>query len=389
MISGPCNASWCGWPARRGLDYMRSDTEFRLAVARATRPSASWSGDGEPYPLTTSSACPRRTHGTAASPTSTATILRRGRAGRRGATDAMARASPGPERRRPADPRGDTAGGAARWLIPSVWKEDAMKALLAPLACRIGDVEGNTARAIEAIRSRIRRSEIAVFPELYLLRLHLPRPRRARPRPAPADHGGSQRRRPDGDSGHDRLAERTSKASRSSAACIDDDGTLAASPQVPISSSPRAEAEFVEGEEQLIVELAGRRAAPLICFDIGVPGARAAGRARRRRPARDGVRDIDRSTSTMPSGRSPGRREPSPAPVRRSRRERRRARLRRRQQVDQLHRRDVLAEAGRDREELLIVSVADFGGFDPRRLPRGSCVLPGPSRVPREGARRR
>src|SRR5215204_4744105 len=31
------------------------------------------------------------------------------------------------------------------------------------------------------------------------------------------------------------------------------------------------EAGFVEGEEQLIVELAGRRVAPLICFDIEFP----------------------------------------------------------------------------------------------------------------------
>ena len=40
-----------------------------------------------------------------------------------------------------------------------------MKALLAQLACRIGDVEGNTARAIDAIRSHPA-VEIAVFPEL-------------------------------------------------------------------------------------------------------------------------------------------------------------------------------------------------------------------------------
>ena len=42
-----------------------------------------------------------------------------------------------------------------------------MKALLAQLACRIGDIEGNTARAIDAIRTHPEVS-IAVFPELYL-----------------------------------------------------------------------------------------------------------------------------------------------------------------------------------------------------------------------------
>jgi predicted amidohydrolase len=42
-----------------------------------------------------------------------------------------------------------------------------MKALLAQLNCRIGDIEGNAARAVEAIRSHPE-VDIAVFPELYL-----------------------------------------------------------------------------------------------------------------------------------------------------------------------------------------------------------------------------
>ena len=42
-----------------------------------------------------------------------------------------------------------------------------MKALLAQLGCRIGDVEGNTARAVDAIRS-YPDVDIAVFLELYL-----------------------------------------------------------------------------------------------------------------------------------------------------------------------------------------------------------------------------
>src|SRR5215471_2588367 len=42
-----------------------------------------------------------------------------------------------------------------------------MKALLAQLACRIGEVKGNVARAVDAIRS-YPEVDIVVFPELYL-----------------------------------------------------------------------------------------------------------------------------------------------------------------------------------------------------------------------------
>jgi predicted amidohydrolase len=42
-----------------------------------------------------------------------------------------------------------------------------MKALLAQLACRIGDVTGNMSRAVDAIRSHPG-VDFAVFPELYL-----------------------------------------------------------------------------------------------------------------------------------------------------------------------------------------------------------------------------
>src|SRR5215204_2537294 len=42
-----------------------------------------------------------------------------------------------------------------------------MKALLAQLACRIGDLTGNMSRAVDAIRSHPG-VDFAVFPELYL-----------------------------------------------------------------------------------------------------------------------------------------------------------------------------------------------------------------------------
>src|SRR2546428_11765121 len=42
-----------------------------------------------------------------------------------------------------------------------------MEALLAQMACRIGDVQGNVERAIDALRGHPQ-VDIAVFPELYL-----------------------------------------------------------------------------------------------------------------------------------------------------------------------------------------------------------------------------
>ena len=42
-----------------------------------------------------------------------------------------------------------------------------MKALLAQLACRIGDLEGNAERAVGALRAHPE-ADIAVFPELFL-----------------------------------------------------------------------------------------------------------------------------------------------------------------------------------------------------------------------------
>jgi predicted amidohydrolase len=241
-----------------------------------------------------------------------------------------------------------------------------MKALLAQLACRIGEVEGNTSRAIDAIRSNPD-VEIAVFPELYLC-------------------GYTYRnldelaRAPDSDEitaiaaaaaetetavviG---FAERMSKGVGNSAACIDSDGTLVGVYRKTHLFESEAEAGFVEGEEQLIVELAGRRVAPLVCFDIEFPepgrlvamaGAdllvtasanmdpfyvdHAVGSVARAHENRlphlyanlvgsgDGLTFVGASRSIAPTG-------------------------------------EILFEASRDQEELLVVPVAELGGFDPR-----------------------
>lgn len=241
-----------------------------------------------------------------------------------------------------------------------------MKALLAQLACRIGDVAGNTARAVEAIRSHPE-AEIAVFPELYL-------------------GGYTYRELGDVARAADSaelseianaaaevetavvigFAERMSKGVANSVACFDTDGSIAGVYRKTHLFESEAEAGFVEGEELLIVELAGRRVAPLICFDIEFPepgrqvalaGAEllvtasanmdpfyidhAVGSVARAHENRlphlyanlvgsgEGLVFVGASRSIAPTG-------------------------------------EILVEASRDQEELVVVPVAELGGFDPR-----------------------
>ena len=146
-----------------------------------------------------------------------------------------------------------------------------MKALLAQLACRIGDVKGNTSRAVDAIRSHPE-ADIAVFPELYLtgytyrdldelaVDVDAPELRAIAAAAAEAETAVVLG-----------FAERMEKGVGNSAVCIDTDGSVAGVYRKTHLFVSEAEAGFVEGEEQLIVELAGRRVAPLICFDIEFP----------------------------------------------------------------------------------------------------------------------
>jgi predicted amidohydrolase len=241
-----------------------------------------------------------------------------------------------------------------------------VKALLAQLECRIGDVEGNTARAVDAVRSHPE-VDIAVFPELYLSGYtyrdldRLARdPNSAEIREIAAAAADAETAVVVG------FAERTSKGVANSAACIDADGSLQGVYRKTHLFPGEAEAGFVEGDELLIVELAGRRAAPLICFDIEFPepgrqvalaGAEllvtasanmdpfyldhAVGTVARAHENRlphlytnlvgsgDGLVFVGASRSIAPTG-------------------------------------EVLVEASRDREELLVVPVAEPGGVDPR-----------------------
>jgi (R)-amidase len=241
-----------------------------------------------------------------------------------------------------------------------------MRALLAQLACRIGDVEGNTARAVEAIGSHPE-VDIAVFPELYLSGYTYRDLDEVARSPDSAELGEIAAAAAEAETAVViGFAERTPNGVANSAACIDNDGSLAGVYRKTYLFQSEAEAGFVQGEELLVVELAGRRAAPLICFDIEFPepgrqvalaGAdllvtasanmepfyidHAVGAVARAHENRlphlyanlvgsgDGLVFVGGSRSVAPTG-------------------------------------EVLAEASRDQEELLVVPVAELGGFDPR-----------------------
>jgi predicted amidohydrolase len=242
-----------------------------------------------------------------------------------------------------------------------------MQALLAQLSNRIGDVEGNTARAVDALRSHPD-VDIAVFPELFLSGYtyrdldELARTvdsAELREIAATANEVGT--------AVVIGFAERVGdEGVANSVACIDNDGSIAGVYRKTHLFASEAEAGFIEGQELLVVELAGRRVAPLICFDIEFPeparqatlaGAEllvtasanmdpfyidhAVGSVARahenRRPLLyanaagegDGLVFVGASRSIAPTG-------------------------------------ETLVEASQDKEELVVVPVAEPGGFDER-----------------------
>jgi predicted amidohydrolase len=241
-----------------------------------------------------------------------------------------------------------------------------MQALLAQLICRIGDLEGNTARAVDVIRSHPD-VDIAVFPELYLSGYtyrDLDRLARAIESSELQEIAAAAKEAETGVVIG--FAERMPEGIANSVACIDRDGSVAGVYRKTHLFESEAEAGFVEGEELVVVELAGRRVAPLICFDIEFPeparqvtlaGAdllvtasanmdpfyidHAVGSVARahenRRPhlyanmvgEGDGLVFVGASRSIAPTGKT-------------------------------------LVEASQDREELLVVPVAELGGFDER-----------------------
>jgi predicted amidohydrolase len=147
-----------------------------------------------------------------------------------------------------------------------------VKALLAQLAPDDGRVELNLAR-VERTLSAHPHVELAVFPELFLCGYELAgvaelaldaqgpelgRVRAAAERARTAVMAGFAERLPDG-------------TIANSAALIEADGELVAVHRKSHLFGDGERERFVEGAELLVVDLAGRRIGPLICFDMEFP----------------------------------------------------------------------------------------------------------------------
>lgn len=145
-----------------------------------------------------------------------------------------------------------------------------MEALLCQLGSRIGDPASNAARAADAILAHPE-ADLAVFPELYLGGYSY------------KDVEGVARtveddevitvRRAAAEAGTAAVlgfAERASQGVANSAALIDIDGSVAAVYRKTQLFGGERDV-FVAGEELVVVPLAGRLVAPLVCFDIEFP----------------------------------------------------------------------------------------------------------------------
>ena len=241
-----------------------------------------------------------------------------------------------------------------------------MKALVAQLGCRIGDVAGNTARAVEAIQS-YPDADIAIFPELYLSGYtyrDLDQVARDAECAELAEIGAVAAQC--GTAVVIGFTERHSGGVSIAVACFDGDGSLAGVYRKANLFESEAEAGFVAGEEYLILEVAGRRVAPLICFDIEFP-----------EPARQVALAGADLLVTASANMDPFYIDHAVATVARAHENR----------LPHLYANlvgegdglvfvggsrsiaptgETLAEASRDREELLLVPVAETAGFDAR-----------------------
>ena len=261
-----------------------------------------------------------------------------------------------------------------------------MQGLLAQLSCRIGDLDGNTARSIDAIRSH-RDVDIAVFPELYLSGYtyrHLDE--LARPVGSPELRRIAAAAKEAGTAVVIGFAEKLPDGVGNSVACIDRDGSLAGVYRKTHLFGGEVEAGFREGEELLIVELAGRRVAPLICFDIEFP-----------EPARQVTLAGAEVLVTASANMDPFYLDHAVASIARAH-ENRRPHLYANMagEGDGLvfvgasrsvaPTGETLAEAGRGTEELLVVPVADLDGFDEQSNYPKLVRPPRPVRCPRREA---
>jgi (R)-amidase len=156
-----------------------------------------------------------------------------------------------------------------------------VRVLIAQLESVPGDIGSNLDR-VERVLADHPSAELAILPELFLSGYELARAEELaiapddaaldRIRAAAARHATAVLIR---------LIERTDDGdAANSAACIDADGRLVAMYRKTHLFGEAERRAFTRGEELLIVELAGVRVAPLICFDIEFPEpARALARA--------------------------------------------------------------------------------------------------------------
>jgi predicted amidohydrolase len=145
-----------------------------------------------------------------------------------------------------------------------------VNALLAQLTARVGDTTDNTARAREAILGHPD-VDFAVFPELFLSGYTYERLEELALEP---DSDEILSLRQAAASANTAVvvgfAERVGAGVANAAACIDQDGSLAAVYRKTQLFGQEQDV-FLPGETLLLVELAGRTVAPLICFDIEFP----------------------------------------------------------------------------------------------------------------------
>ena len=145
-----------------------------------------------------------------------------------------------------------------------------MNALLAQLSPEVGAVGRNAERAARTVVEHPD-ADLAVFPELYLSGYSV---------------RGLEQVSREADADELRLVQAAAAATRTaviigfaerwedgfgnSAACIDEAGRLVAIYRKTLLFGVEADA-FTAGEELVVVSLAGRKIAPLICFDIEFP----------------------------------------------------------------------------------------------------------------------
>jgi (R)-amidase len=147
-----------------------------------------------------------------------------------------------------------------------------LRALLAQLACRAGAVEQNLAR-LEDLLAQHSGVDLAVFPELFLQGYEL---RTAADLAIAADSEQVERVR--AAAAHAGTAVIVGFAERlrqggvaNAAACVDADGRLAGIARKTQLFGAAERRVFCEGDDLILVSLARRAVAPLICFEVEFP----------------------------------------------------------------------------------------------------------------------